>query len=1010
MKRPVVRALVAVILSLLFPFGASAFDPPHDQSNGYSCTTCHTVHVSLGSVGFNNICLSCHRPGVPKAGKMPFTPADAANPFHTFTTARAGAVYQTSHNWTGSDNLPAAGALPPLNPGLNIIGTDPLKTVGSIACSRCHNPHSQTFKPFLRIANDRDQMCLDCHRIRNTRSHDAGTHPVNFNYTGAASLVKVKPAEFNNPPLNSNPSNPTSAMKLTDGTVLCTTCHWVHYTDSSSATFDGYSTYNMLKPSDGYLLRTDLRGATATALNICSNCHIKQSHNGRNQNIQCGDCHAGHVDAGDGTVPNTYLVRRYMSISTASGAVRDRKVLFQYTSLAAGNYKDSDGTGVCQSCHVIPTGGSYPAEHSLANAAARVCIDCHSHANPAGAFSAAGGACNSCHGYPPPPAAAGYTALDETKSPHVSHAGGAPYSYACDECHKGSSHKTGTFQDVFKDKTGTIAGTGASYNAAARSCSTVYCHSNGAPRGGAVVYKAVSWPNGKGKIVGVAGECAMCHEAAPATNVHGKHLSKGYGCVACHAATVSGNTTISDRTRHADGVKTVTFNAADPMAAGTVWNGAAATCAAGRCHGDGRGGTPLTTPNWTNAATGACGTCHAAAPATNAHTAHYSAPHGPNLGTVYPSVCQNCHTYTTDTASTHVNGVVEVPTGAGSACAACHPGAIPAWATTSRLACTSCHAATPSVIGGIAAPYKAYFAVSGHGQASATYNGSRQCESCHDANSTHISGRLGDSMRLSLPNDNNLCASCHGDPAKVPTSSRLNVVSHVLAKGGPPASDCKSCHDVHGAANLSMVKTFINGKTITFTNISSGFVKRGAPFDGLCQVCHTTTGHYRSGQALDGHPTKFCLSCHSHKGSFAFQPAGGGACDSCHGYPPAPAGFKGTQGNYSSARPEDYPGGGGAHVFPNHVKKTARPSEGWANCAFCHSNGLINPATHTMVMPVTPSRVTVDVADRYKFNPALQLRPNRYTGILLDGGANVTGSCSNVKCHFRPSKKWSTVR
>ena len=150
--------------------------------------------------------------------------------------------------------------------------------------------------PFLRAPNDRDQMCLDCHRSRNVKDHMLGTHPVNFNYTGAQSLVRSKPEQFNNPPVNANPANPTAAMRLKNGTVLCTTCHGVHYTDSNSSTFDSFSSYYNLKPAEGALLRTDLRGATADSVNICTNCHIRKNHNVRGQNIQCADCHGGHVD------------------------------------------------------------------------------------------------------------------------------------------------------------------------------------------------------------------------------------------------------------------------------------------------------------------------------------------------------------------------------------------------------------------------------------------------------------------------------------------------------------------------------------------------------------------------------------------------------------------------------------------------------------------------------------------------------------------------------------------
>ena len=1005
------RGFIAAVFAVLLFCGLSwGADAPHDAANGFSCPTCHTVHDTLGSTGYINICIRCHRPGNPKAGGKPFTVADAANPFGTYTGTRPAQVYQTSHNWYGSDNFPPAGALPPLDPSLSNLQTD-----GTIACSRCHDPHSQANKPFLRVNNDRNQLCLDCHRLWNSRDHATGTHPVNFNYTSAGSLVKLKPSAFNNPPNNINPANPTSAVKLVNGTLLCTTCHGVHYTDSSSLTFDNHSSYYSLLPSEGYLLHTDRKGASANALNLCTNCHIKQNHNKNRQNVQCADCHGAHVNAGDGSQPNLWLVRRYMNISTINGRVRNKAVFFQSTSRM---YKNADGTGICQACHDVPTSTGFPAAHSLTIARASDCNTCHLHNNPTGAFSATGtAACSACHGYPPQqntaggPSgyASGYASQasfsDESRTPHATHAGGTPYSYACLQCHQGNGHMKGTFQDLFLDKTALVAGASAAYDTSTRTCSSVYCHSNGSPRNVALVYKTVAWQNGKGTIVGTANECSQCHESRPTTNAHTKHLTRGYGCLTCHAATVRSDTVIANSANHADGIKTVSFNTADPLVAGATWSNAAATCAANSCHGDGRGGLPVTTPNWGSSATGACGSCHATAPVTSAHATHYGAAYGPNFGTTVPGTCQKCHVYTTETATSHVNGKIDLLF--VSDCTPCHPaGSGAAWTSTARLACTQCHSATPSTINGIAAPYKSQFASKGHGLYATA------CTGCHDQNSAHISSALGTYKRLGAydANINGLCTTCHSDPNKVPTASKRDVTTHVLVKGGGAAGNCTLCHDVHGTSNLSMVKTTINGKAVIFSNLSSGFVKTTAPYDGLCQVCHTVTVHYRSGVALDGHPTKYCLTCHSHKGTFAFQPIAGGTCDSCHGYPPMPAGFAGSRGNYSSARAEDYLGGGGAHGIARHVKKTAMPAEGWINCTMCHGNGSTSPATHTMVLPVTPSKITIDPADRYKFNPDISLGATQYSGLLLDGGANATGSCYNMKCHFKPSKKWSPLK
>jgi hypothetical protein len=392
-----------------------------------------------------------------------------------------------------------------------------------------------------------------------------------------------------------------------------------------------------------------------------------------------------------------------------------------------------------------------------------------------------------------------------------------------------------------------------------------------------------------------------------------------------------------------------------------------------------------------------CTSCHGgpasshAPMASNAHPAHLAAAYGPGyyLGSTASS-CQTCHVN-----AQHMNGVVDVQAGAGSACAACHAGSPPAWNNASRLACTSCHAAVPAILpNGVAAPYKGNFSSTGHGR----FNASNQCTICHDQNSAHISSVLGLNMRLFLPDDNSQCGSCHND-----TTARA-MSSHVLDKNATPTPGlCKECHDVHGTGNLHMIRTFIKGTAITFTSMSSGFVKTVAPYDGLCQVCHTHTNHYRAGIAESNHPTRNCLSCHTHTGSYAFKPAG--ACDSCHGYPPVPAGFVGAQGNYTSARLQDYPNGGGAHTVAAHIKKGAKPSEGWTNCTICHGNGSLSPTTHRMVSPLQQANVIIDVDDHFVFNNSLPLDRSKYSGPL--NGSNTTGSCSNTSCHMGPSPVWA---
>ncbi|WP_298268835.1 CxxxxCH/CxxCH domain-containing protein [Geobacter sp.] len=717
----------------------------------------------------------------------------------------------------------------------------------------------------------------------------------------------------------------------------------------------------------------------------------------------CGKCHVDHTAeaapfAHASSAGNRSLILRFTATPNTGGTY-SKSANLTYPNYLPSKNPMRDGTCSGMYCHSDGAGGAPGTVPAWGGTLPADCTGCH------------GGNATSAS-----PIASGL------HTRHINAAAVLGTNFECARCHNGpvsagndraittpASHVNGT-------KTVSFVG-GGTYNATAKTCATTVCHSSG--KATAPQPAAPSW-------TGAALGCNGCHGTSnplgipdypngsagvPLANSHARHAAAAGDCDKCHTNTTTTGTAIkAGSTVHTNGTIDVNFNTAKVGTTAT-WSAATKTCSNVSCHGTAK-------PVWGGTLPTDCSGCHgsfvtSAVPiASYSHPTHLSKAYGPGtyLGATV-TVCQTCHDYNTvQPDPKHADGTVEVLNAAGSACAKCHPGTLPTWTSSSRLACTSCHAATPSVLpNGVAAPYKANFARSGHGQPFTNYSSSRRCESCHDANGAHISGVLGDNMRLLLPDDNTQCASCHNSAAKVPTVTKRNVLSHVTVKGGGATSDCKSCHDVHGSANLSMVKTSIAGKTITFANLSSGFVKTVAPYDGLCQVCHTRTAHYKAGQALDGHPTKNCLSCHGHKGgAFAFQPVT--ACDSCHGYPPLPAGYASGAGNYAAGKPEDYPGGGGAHVIARHVAKTAVPADGWTNCTICHGNGSLNPATHTMVLPATPSKITIDVNDRYKFNHTLPLGPQQYSGKLLDGGANATGSCFNVSCHFKASKKWSTTR
>src|SRR5512133_2229286 len=336
MKIQSVVTWAIVLVAITIPMYADAGYPaaPHIGS-GIACSTCHTgnsleqgslVNGYLGTdtqsspAFYNNVCQTCHRPGDANAGSKPFSSTDASIVFGGHTTNVGTSRKQTSHRWDGSDYNLSAGAQPPIQAAM----TSSPFTQGSqgkpdlrgrsgyqLACVRCHSMHNGTTlgQKALRMANDQDQMCMDCHRSRNQQSHLSGTHTVTINYN-------TTPGSFNKPPLNANTANTTSDLSAkltaTGGNLVCSTCHGVHYTDSRSSTFDGFSSakgrnnYANLSSVNGYILRTDRHGAKVSSsdtfnskekLNLCTNCHTnKKSHNAANQDVQCNDCHGAHVE------------------------------------------------------------------------------------------------------------------------------------------------------------------------------------------------------------------------------------------------------------------------------------------------------------------------------------------------------------------------------------------------------------------------------------------------------------------------------------------------------------------------------------------------------------------------------------------------------------------------------------------------------------------------------------------------------------------------------------------
>jgi predicted CxxxxCH...CXXCH cytochrome family protein len=506
-------------------------------------------------------------------------------------------------------------------------------------------------------------------------------------------------------------------------------------------------------------------------------------------------------------------------------------------------------------------------------------------------------------------------------------------------------------------------------------------------------------------------------------------------CVTCHTYTVDMNNQITANGKtstHANGVKDIAF--ASSLGSFNTTN---ATCSV-KCHSDGVSSTPapLRTPIWTelaqNKGPAYCGSCHAAAPATKLHTVHLTGAKGPLIGTA-ATVCIACHSIT-DGASTHADGIIQFTSGS---CTACHPTVAPIWAAGQQVSCESCHVNNVSTVTNSYGTYsttnlqKNVFTQSRHGQVA----GANTCTLvCHSTTAAHIGAAQNGEKRLQAFAGVQQCDQCHTTASssiyKALSSARLDLPSHGGLEAGfnvfphytstvsnNLSKSCAACHDPHSTSKY-MIRATINGIQVKpLTNMSTGFIDTDLSdgvYNGLCQVCHTKTSHFRKNSYMGGHNgDKWCLSCHKHKGTllpgtFAFQPSGG--CDACHGYPPvqsmtvAGIGQLGFFNRYSGAKLQNYSGGGGAHSVEGHISKTVKLADGNNACTNCHFNNAHNEGNGS----VKPSKVNVQVDPQFKFNKDL---PITYDGVQSDNRTLFkVGSCSNVSCHFQVTPKWSTQK
>ncbi len=398
----------------------------------FDCSFCHEAFTSENIPYMTySVCLNCHSPG--KEGTtFPISDGSPSNPITATFAAGDGSNArgsngtpgaQTSHFFAGSaDVQPAAGALAPANWRFNVGWAR-----GLVTCSRCHNPHGDTSNPkLLKLgAGKADAMCLDCHRPWNQKNnHGKGTHPLVDDYP---SLAAANPDKLKSTPDNSGTNG---SVALVDETkVSCTSCHSVHFADSSAATADDKGA--TLVQGDGKLLRHDGAAGTDANSNLCMTCHTYAQHGGAS-GLGCMVCHGGHEHDAGGNA-NYYILKKQVALDPVPKTGAGGTVDLDYTDYPA-HY---DLNGICLQCH-----NSLSTNHLDGY----TCTDCHQHKTGFTHVSGSGGyGCEACHAadHVVKSDQANWVTIFDNTATHSSELGsnnpGPIYTYAtCSLCHTGN--------------------------------------------------------------------------------------------------------------------------------------------------------------------------------------------------------------------------------------------------------------------------------------------------------------------------------------------------------------------------------------------------------------------------------------------------------------------------------------------------------------------------------------------------------------------------------------------
>lgn len=521
----------------------------------------------------------------------------------------------------------------------------------------------------------------------------------------------------------------------------------------------------------------------------------------------------------------------------------------------------------CTTCHIFP-------DHHMSGSV-DLGFTKSDPPNPSGVFSETEKRCSGlyCHGDGKSPTATGTIKWTDAEKgcdtchkqanlsgKHQAHLGA---NLTCADCHKTASkdkqitdfvlHVSGK---VDVDFSNTALNPNGNYKPTTKTCSEIYCHSDGKS------------PDGKGSIKWTDSGlgCDTCHSKDTLSGAHTRHLEVGKSCGDCHKmdANAPGS---PDPLFHLNGKVDVKFDVAGLNPKGS-YDDSTKTCSGLYCHGDGKTPQSIGTEVWTGGPLD-CASCHKPDQLSGKHERHTK---------TYSFDCSECHKNVVKGENKlvdpflHVNGTKEVsfeksplnPSGSytsssksctglychsngtnlnatGTAkwdapevgCNACHPkaqlsGKHSKHVATYDFACSECHKTAqdkttidPKHIGlHLNGTKDIAFDNSLLNKNTATYSVTKTCSGLY----CHGDGKTVDSVgEVNWGDDSVGCASCHGQPPREMTLHWFHVeykeinarCGHCHPSGSTTSNDVITNYGLH----VNQIKDFKAADSPGFTFI-----------------------------------------------------------------------------------------------------------------------------------------------------------------------------------------------